>query len=182
MHPIEAHYKKRMKIGGDAQVASDKANLEKVHAIIKELHNNGTEEVAFALQHLYRKSSILGEYLKGSDATLYEALRVSGGFDVDLHPVIFRESSEGSEGILEGRYVYRLDVEVKSDDSKPSPSKKQKLNMPEFHMPELSGIQHISKQDYIGKNSFHDNEPIRAEYRYFGGGMFVRPKSNSSKK
>ena len=120
--------------------------------------------------------------MKGSDATLYEALRVSGEFDVSLHPVIFRESSEGSEGILEGRYVYRLDVEVKSDVSKPSPSKKQKLNMPEFHMPELSGIQHISKQDYIGKNSFQDNEPIRAEYRYFGGGMFVRPKSDSSKK
>ena len=177
MDPIEAHYEKRMKIGGDAQAASDKATLEKVLAIIKELHNNGTEEVAFALQHLYRKSSILGEYLKGSDATLYEALRVSGEFDVYLHPVIFRESSEGSEGILEGRYVYRLDVEVKSDDSKPSPSKKQKLNSNE-----LSGIQHISKQDYIGKNSFQDNEPIRAEYRYFGGGMFVRPKSDSSKK
>ena len=148
------------------------------------MHNNGTEEVAFALQHLYRKSSIQGEYLKGSDATLYDALGVSGEFDVSPHPVIFREVSDmDSEGKLD-HYVYRMDVEVSESDSDSDsdldepPRKKQKQNKPAaFHIPELSGIQEISRQDYV---EYTSNEPIHAEYRYFGGGMFVRPKNESS--
>ena len=131
------------------------------------------------LQHLYRKSSIQGEYLKGSDATLYDALGVSGEFDVS-HPVIFREVSEmDSESKLD-HYVYRMDVEVSESDSDldEPPRKKQKQNKPAaFHIPELSEIQEISRQDYV---EYTGNEPIHAEYRYFGGGMFVRPKNESS--
>ena len=181
LDPLWAHYSKRMKTGADAQATADKATIEKVLAIIKELHNNGTEEVAFALQHLYRDSSILGEYLKGSDATLYEALKVSGEFDVSLHPVIFREASGwDSEGAITDHYVYRCDEVTESDESDgPPPSKKKKRNRSTFHIPELSGIQEISRQDYV---DYTGNEALPAEYRYFGGGMFIRPKGECSTK
>ena len=96
-------------MGGNAQATKDKAAKEKVLAIIKELHKNGMQEVAFALQHLYRKSSISTEYLKGSDATLYDALKVPEEFDVSLHPVIFQEVSD-SERVIVGHCVYRCDV------------------------------------------------------------------------
>jgi hypothetical protein len=43
-----------------------------------------------------------------------------------------------------------------------------------FHIPELSAIQEISTRDYIEHTG---NESMRAEYRYFGGGMFVRSKA-----
>jgi 2OG-Fe(II) oxygenase superfamily len=116
MDRLEKQYSKRMKMGVDAQ-ATDKAALEKVLAIIKELVNNGTQEVAFALQHVYRKSSILGEYLKGSDATLYGALKATGEYDVSLHPVILREAfdvdiyarDENESSVME-RSVYRCDI------------------------------------------------------------------------
>ena len=178
MDPLGEHYFYRMKIGGDAQATMDKATLEKVLGIIKELHKKGTREVAFALQHLYRRSSISGEYLKGSDATLYDALKASGEFDISLHPVIFREGSfdlDFDENIKD-HYVYRCDVEVTESDD-PPPSKKQKRDRPQaFHIPELSGIQQISRQDFV---EYTGNEAMPAEYRYFGGGMFIRPKSES---
>ena len=148
-----------MKTGSDAQATTDKAALEKVLAIIKELHNNGTWEVAFALQHLYRRSSILGEYLKGSDATLYDALKASGEFDVSLHPVVFQEASEDFEKCgIEDHYVYCWDVESDSDD--PPPRKKQKRDdspASVFHIPDLSGIKGISRQDYV---DYTGNEAI----------------------
>ena len=172
MGSLEGLYSDRMKMGGDAQAATDKATIEKVLAIIKKLHKNGTQEVAFALQHLYRKASISAEYLKGSDATLYDALKASGEFDVSLHPVMFQEQSEDDYTKF-GHYVYRCDtVDSEVDD------KKQKHDNPAFHIPELSGIQEISTEyeEYTG------NEALSAEFRYFGGGMFVRPKNESSTK
>lgn len=45
--------------------------MEKVPHIIKELDQSGVGEVAFTL---YRKASIRAEYLKGSDAALYNVL------------------------------------------------------------------------------------------------------------
>ena len=178
MDRVSERYSERLQIGGDAQAAKDKAAIEKVLAIIKELYKDG--EVAFALQHLYRKSSISAEYLKGSDATLYDALKVSGEFDVSLHPVMFQEVSD-SEGVLVGHCVYRCDVEDTESDSNGDqpPKKKRKQEIPAFHIPELSGIQEISKQDYV---EYTGNGAMPAKYRYFGGGMFIRPKSESSTK
>ena len=180
MERLEEQCSLRMKKGGDAQATTDMATLEKVLEIIKELHNNGTEEVAFALYHVYRKSSILGEYLKGSDATLYDALKASGEYDVSLHPVILREAFDidtyNQESSPKERSVYRcdaLETAEKSDD--PPMLKKQKRESLAFHIPELSGIQEISREDYMTGN---DAMPV--EYCYFGGGMFIRPKSESS--
>jgi hypothetical protein len=159
----------------------DKTTLDKVLAFIKEMHNDSTKEVAFALQHIYRKSSILGQYLKASDAMLYDALKSSGEFDVSLHPVIFRERSD-EEGFITNHNAYRCD-DFESEDSESEfvapPRKKQKRDSSDFHIPELSGIIRISRQDYV---EYIGNNPMEAEYRYFGGGMFIRPKRDSSTK
>jgi hypothetical protein len=84
MESITSVYSNRIEAQGVAQVATDNAAVEKVLTIIKELHSEGTETVAFALQYLYRQASISAEYLKGSDAVLYDALIASGDFDVSL--------------------------------------------------------------------------------------------------
>jgi len=173
MNRIERQYSNRMEKGVDAQ-ATDRATLEKVLAIIKKLLNNGAQEVSFALQHVYRKSSILGEYLKGSDATLYDALKASREYDVSLHPVIFREAFDvdiyENESSLIERSVYRWDA---LEDAKSSRFYDRLTPSLEFHIPELSGIQEISTEDHTG------NEGMPSECRYFGGGMFVRPKRES---
>jgi hypothetical protein len=131
---------------------------------------------AFALQHLYRRSSILPEYLKGPDATLYNALLESGDFDISLHPVILSEESDW-DGRMEERYVYRYDnIKDSEDDYDPGypARKKKKVERPEFHIPKISALEEISSQDYV---EHMGNEAMPAKYRYFGGGMFVRPKA-----
>ena len=71
------------------------------------------------------------------------------------------------------RSVTRRVTQSRSDDDQP-PRKKRKQEIPAFHIPELSGIQEISKQHYV---EYTSNAAMPAKYRYFGGGMFVRPKS-----
>ena len=167
-------YSDRMKMRADVQATTDKANLNKVLAIIKKLHNNGTQEVAFALQHLYRKASISAKYLKGSDATLYDALIASGEFDVSLHPVVLWETSS-DDPFEDNHHVYRCDIV----DSGPPKKKQRRKDMQEasiaFHIPQLSGIQEISSRDYI---EYTGNSAMEGEHRYFAGGMFVRPKDD----
>ena len=183
------------------EAAADKAALDKVLTIIKELHSNGAREVAFALHHLYRKASISANYLKGTDAILHDALIASGEFDVSLHPVIFYESFEYVSGENE-HYVYRYDAvdhdavdlddpddeldeelddepddepdDEADDNASPPPSKKRKLDKILFHIPEFSAAQKISRQEYI---EYTGNDAMPAEHRYFGGGIFVRPKA-----
>jgi hypothetical protein len=175
MKKVREVWSERAETDATAQAIADKAALEKVVSTIKAMHSKGAEEVAFALQHLYRRTSILAEYLKGSDATLYNALLASGDFDISLHPVILSEESD-YEGTMEEHYVYRYDdIEVDRDDSEsPPPKKKKKVQRPEFHIPKLSGLVEISKQEYVEHTG---NEAMPAKYRYFGGGMFVRPKA-----
>ena len=180
MDRIASVYSSRMEAKGDAQAAADRATVEKVLTIIKELHSEGAKTVAFALQNLYRQASIRAEYLKGSDAVLYDALMASGDFDISLHPVVLREAS-GWEPDMQHRYAYRFDDNEEEDSPgspEPPPRKKQKKKKSgastQFHIPDLSAIQQISSQEYIEHTG---NEAMPAEYRYFGGGMFVRPKA-----
>jgi hypothetical protein len=159
------------------EATADKTAVEKVLEIIRELHSEGADTVAFALQHLYRQASISAEYLKGSDAVLYDSLIASRDFEVSLHPVVHREVSD-SEGEMDGRHAYIFDdIEGENFPEPPKgrpPKKKKKKNFTAFHIPELSAIEHISAQEYIEHTG---NEAMPAEYRYFGGGMFVRPKA-----
>jgi predicted 2-oxoglutarate/Fe(II)-dependent dioxygenase YbiX len=173
MHKVQSAYSSRMEFQGIAQATADQAAVEKVLAIITELHKSGVEEVAFALQHLYRKAAITAQYLKGSDAVLYNTLLASGVFQVSLHPVVLREISD-HEGAIDERFAYRYDVEMDTTaTSDRAPPAKKKRKSREFHIPKLSGIQQISARDFVENVG---NEAMAAEYRYFGGGMFIRAK------
>jgi hypothetical protein len=83
------------------------------------------DEVVFALQYLYRKSSILPEFLKGSDSLLYEAL--SKMFDVELHPVVLYEESDYDgfyqrKGSFSAAYIFPHAVDEDSGDESSSDS------------------------------------------------------------
>ena len=166
-------YSRRMEYEALTQATSDKAALEKVITVITELHQSGTEEVAFAMQHLYRKASITSHCLKGPDAVLYNALLASGRFDVSLHPVVLLEASD-EDAMLEKRYAYQMDDTTISTRGELPPSKKREEGVSrKFHIPQFSAIIQISSQHYV---EYTGNEAMRAEFRYFGGGMFVRAK------
>jgi hypothetical protein len=70
---------------------ADNAAITKVTDIIESLLADEEEEVAFAMQYLYRKSFILPEFLKGTDAQLYNAL--IRNLDVALRPVALQLST-----------------------------------------------------------------------------------------
>jgi hypothetical protein len=140
------------------------------------LHKSGVEEVAFAMQHLYRKAAISAQCLKGSDAVLYNALLACGLFDISLHPVMLQETSDYDGIKIKEHYAYRFDdVEMESTASSnlSAPLAKKKKVSREFHVPKLSAIEKISSWHYIDHTG---NEAMPAEHRYFGGGMFVRAK------
>ena len=172
MDKVQSGYSNRMQVQGVAQATSDKAAVEKVITIITELHKSGVKEVAFAMQHLYRKAAISAQCLKGSDAVLYNTLLACGLFDISLHPVVLRETGEDQ---IDERYAYRFDdvgIDTTASSDLVPPAKKKKITH-EFHIPKLSAIQKISSRHYIENTG---NEAMPAEYRYFGGGMFVRAK------
>jgi hypothetical protein len=178
MDKIVSVYSSRMEAQAVVEATADKAAVEKVLKIIRELHSEGAETVAFALQYLYRQASISAEYLKGSDAVLHDALIASGDFEVSLHPVVLREVSDW-DGEMDGRYAYRFDdiegeVFPEPPLGRPTKKKQKKANFTAFHIPKLSAIQQISAKEYVEHTG---NEAMPAEYRYFGGGMFVRPRA-----
>jgi hypothetical protein len=178
MDKIVSVYSNRMEAQAVVEATADKAAVEKVLKIIRELHSEGAETVAFALQYLYRQASISAEYLKGSDAVLHDALMASGDFEVCLHPVVHWEVSDW-DGSMDGHYAYRFDdiegeIFPEPRSGQPQKKKQKKTNSTAFHIPKLSAIQQISAREYIEHTG---NEAMPAEYRYFGGGMFVRPKA-----
>jgi hypothetical protein len=83
--------------------------------------------------------------------------------------------------ILGQRFAYRLDsdsvheTDTNTSEEKTQPEKKREEHNT-FHIPKLSAIQHISSQEYIEHTG---NESMPAEYRYFGVGVFVRPKGRN---
>ncbi|KAG1727158.1 uncharacterized protein EDB91DRAFT_1253988 [Suillus paluster] len=85
----------------------DQKLIQAVVDEIRELHKEGTTVVAFPLTHLYHKTSIKKEYLKGSDLALFDALE--SRFDIVLHPVIIRAIDTGRERDEEERFLaYKL--------------------------------------------------------------------------
>lgn len=178
---VEYTYVKRQSCEVDFPVVGDAGVVTTIISTIKSLlESDGVEEVGFAMQYLYRKSAVLPEFLKGSDAVLYQAL--VGLFGVSLHPIVLSESSD-YEGGFEGCYVHRFDhiapnteaadgsvhgsdSEVEKDDSKSTV----------FYVPKSSAIKQISYQEYIEHTG---NEAQPAEYKYFGGGMFVRLRESA---
>jgi len=187
----------------EGSVTLDNAVVTRVTDIIASLLTDGQEEVAFAMQHLYRKSAILPEFLKGADAQLYRAL--VSDFDVTLQPVVlqsrrkfggFPESclaipwdqdktdpGPQSDSDLESNNKSENDGGGSDDNenagSEDDESTKSQPKNVTFHLPMLSAIQKISYQSYL---EYTGNEAQQGEMKYFGGGMFVRQKTEVAKK
>jgi hypothetical protein len=160
-------------------LTADDDRIKEVIDIIKEGVGK-TKEVAFAMQYLYRKSSILPEYLKGVDAQLYHAL-VDSGFDVTLKPIVLHSRSD-----MEGNYdlvvatsypepAQGSDSESDSDSDPDSYyyDDGKRVTKGTFHLPSLCAIRQISSQHYA---EYTGNEAQLGEQKYFGGGMFVSQK------
>ena len=191
---------KREVLNNPSQIG-DPAVVDDVVNIVGGLLTNRREEVAFALQYLYRKSSILPKFLKASDLLLYQAL--SKTFDVSLHPVVLEETSdyEGGYGIDAIFCAYKFDQgadanasddeddededddeddddededeDDEEDDGEDDDKKKKKKKRTIFFVSRSSAIEQLSHQGYV---EYTGNEAILREDKYFGGGMFVRRK------
>jgi hypothetical protein len=126
---------------------------------------------------LYRKSSILPEYLKGSDSLVYQAL--SKTFDISLHPVVLHEMTRQDE---ESEYEYRSrSYACKFDHGAVDTdyfSRRNKEKRPPtiFHVPRASALMQISQHDFVDNAG---NEPTAWDNKYFGGGMFVKRKGTT---
>ena len=189
LYNLRSFYKERKAVLPKSAHMGDSAAIDKIVNIIGRLltikGKKPQDHVAFALQYLYRKSSILPEYLKGSDSLLYQAL--SKTFEVSLHPIVLYERSD-----YEGRYrssdselsayifPHYVDDETGNDtdgssysDVEPRYRFGEKKDLI-FHLPRSSAIQHISRRDYV---EHAGNEAIFGEGKYFGGGMFVKAKA-----
>jgi 2OG-Fe(II) oxygenase superfamily len=171
---VSTTYSDRTKYLGVVQATADKTAVEEVIDTIKRLHTSGVGEVGFALQHLYRKASIRAEFLKGSDAYLYDRLVRCGAFNVTLCPVVLVESGDDDE--TSKRFAYLFGDYNYDDDDQDTNELGNYEKPSRFHIPKLSAIEKISSQDYIEHTG---NESMLAEYRYFSGGMFVRPRLSS---
>lgn len=166
-------------------LTADDAIVKKVTDIIESQLVGGDEEVAFAMQHLYRKSSILPEFLKGVDAQLYRALVNS--FDVTLRPVVVHTKTD-YDGSFEPWLAYPWnhkpgpESDSDSDNSGDSDdeygSKTEKMSKKVFHLPALSSIRKLICEDYIEHTG---NEAQPGDMKYFGGGIFVRRKKEVEK-
>jgi hypothetical protein len=187
LHNLQTFYKERRAVlpksvhMGDPEVIAEIVN--EIGRLFTTEDDDREDEVAFALQYLYRKSSILPEYLKGSDSLLYEAL--SKTFDVVLHPVVLYEKSD-YEGFYQqedsdfAAYIFPHTVDEDSGDEGSTHSdegrryrmRKEKRDK-KFFLPRSSAIQDISRREYV---EHAGNEAIFGEGRYFGAGMFVTPK------
>ncbi|KAJ7193827.1 hypothetical protein GGX14DRAFT_701046 [Mycena pura] len=165
--------------------AANDANMLEIIDAIKKLHADGVSEVGFPLQHLYRKASVAPEYLKCTDARLYEALdRV---FCVSLHPVMLEERSD-YDGKYNGDKIKALkfdlpesqfgkfeeeedaDENSKSDSGRPKKKAKvQKI----FYLSKMSPLFEISR---VGYAEHTGNEAQPAANKYYGAGYFVTAK------
>ena len=190
--PLDNHrtyYKERQAVLHESVHMGDPAVIDEIVNIIERLlsdeNEDAPDQVAFALQYLYRKSSIIPEYLKGSDSLLYQAL--SKTLDVSLHPVVLHERSD-YEGFYQtseadlAAYIFPHTLDEGSNDegSDSSDEGSRYRRWPKreerdgiFHLPHSTAIRHISRRGYVARAG---NEAILGEGKYFGGGMFVELK------
>ncbi|KAG7440609.1 uncharacterized protein BT62DRAFT_578063 [Guyanagaster necrorhizus] len=161
--------------------SSSPSNVQALVDAIQKVVASGTEEIGIPLRHLYRKSSICKEHLKGVDAAIYAAL--SPLFDVSLVPMILRESTHSSydawtESVTPKSVISAFKfVEGEDDEDEDSDgegARKRVRRSTEFHLSSVSDLVEISRKEYIEHTG---NEAQEGECRYFGGGMFLRAKN-----
>jgi hypothetical protein len=142
---VEYAYSKRRGQDKVWAIFADGASIEQVVKAFGSLLES-RREVAFAMQHLYRRSSILPAFLKGADSQLYTAL--VDRFDVTLFPVVLHGSTDGS-GKFGTFFVHRNDYPP-TDESKPEEVRKAvEKEKGIFHIPESSAIEQISYEALI---------------------------------
>ncbi|OJA08729.1 hypothetical protein AZE42_11846 [Rhizopogon vesiculosus] len=161
---------------------------------IKELHDEGTNIVAFPLFHLYRRASVKREYLKGNDSALFDALKDQ--FDISVDTVLFYYDTTPWSVLRCVAYRYSTEIgQVKypeeeftdeyDDDSDEEESdikdgytyrhkKERVIKDAAFHIPRASAIEKILEQELA---EWVGNERQKGEIRYYGAGMFVKPKN-----
>jgi hypothetical protein len=185
---VESIYHHRRLVQRAGPIGGDPTIIKNIMVIIQKMLKSGVEELGFATQYLYRKSSLLPEFLKGADAVLYQALVAT--FDVSLHPIVLQETSGYEGGYRDDRestcYAFRfgskgtggLDADPASPDDVMSTesdtddeSDAESTSSTMFYLPKVSALKMISSEDYIEHTG---NEAQLAEHKYFGGGMFVR--------
>ncbi|OAX33687.1 hypothetical protein K503DRAFT_504045 [Rhizopogon vinicolor AM-OR11-026] len=161
---------------------------------IKELHDKGTNIVAFPLFHLYRRASVKREYLKGNDSALFDALKDQ--FDISVNTVLiyydttpwsvlrcvaYRYSTEiGQVQYTEEEFTdeYDDDSDEEESDIKDGYTyrhKKERVTKDAaFHIPRASAIEKILEQQLA---ELVGSERQKGETRYYGAGIFVKPKT-----
>ena len=199
-------FSRKRKVLKNLSEIGDPAVVDDVIDIVGGLLTGGREEVAFALQYLYRKSSILPKFLKGSDSLLYQAL--SKTFDVSLHPVVLEETSdyEGAYGTMDSTFVaYKFDQGASAntsddegdedegdegeddeeddgedeDDEDDDGEEDDGEDDDKKKKPSIFFVSRSSAIEQLSHQSYVEytgNEAMLGEDKYFGGGMFVRRK------
>jgi hypothetical protein len=163
---------------------------------IQELHNNGTNIIAFPLFHLYRRTSVKREYLRGNDSALFNALK--DHFDISINGVLiyYDELDRELQGCI--AYTYSTAPGMKQEESGPgeeSDSEEQSDSKDRyiypykklgrviedalFHLHRTSAIELILKQQLmVGPGN--DSDEQKSEKRYYCAGMFVKPKNEGA--
>jgi hypothetical protein len=163
---------------------------------IQELHEKGMNIIASQLFHLYRRSSVNREYLRGKDSALFDAPK--DHFDISVKPVLisYDESHMEVQGCV--AYRYTRASEMKKEGSRPgeefsseeeSDSEEQSdsedgytyrhnigrvIKDASFHLPRASAIEQILQQ--LVKVTEYNAEKKYVK-RYYGAGIFVRPRT-----
>jgi hypothetical protein len=146
--------------------------------------------VVFPLFHLYRRASVKRQYLKGNDSVLYDALE--DHFDISVDTVIYYDEDHGNASCIAYRYGSDRPVpDTKKEESfEDQPGFEEEINSEDefayryhvigkvmklvsFHVPRSSVVDKVWKQ----RLAWLGNEWQRVETRYYGAGMFVKPKN-----
>ncbi|KAG2357223.1 hypothetical protein BDR07DRAFT_1380281 [Suillus spraguei] len=144
---------------------------------IKELHKEGITTVAFPLIHLYRKASIQKKYLKGTDSALFDVLE--NHFNVVLHPVLIRAIEDGEGDNSSELFFAHKYQSSEENEGEPSHAKRRRSRVfknASFYLPRASAILQLSLPNGV---HLGNEAQISGEARYYGGGMFVEPKSEA---
>jgi hypothetical protein len=169
---IERNYSKRVQREKELPTSTipDPRDVNRVVGAVRRLLESGEDEVGFALQYLHRKASIRPEYLKGSDALVYQALARSEDLDISIRPVVLVQMTD-YEGSLE-------DVEAYIYGAKKQTAHGENQSDTTFHLNRSSGITLVHSEDFI---EHRGNEPEPGKFKYFGGGIFVRFKTDKDR-
>jgi hypothetical protein len=140
---------RRRKTHENTVLTNDPAFADEVANIIGGILKSGQDEVAFALQYLYRKSSILPEFLKGSDSLLYHTLAKT--FDVSLYPIVLHEATdyEGMYGSSDSAFAYKFEH---GRDAPSSGVEYEDIKVPEFSMDKSEDTGERGQDEEVGED------------------------------